>query len=82
MEIKRAIEIITDEKKHVESHMNDAGKSPEYYQEMRELNEAYEIAIKALKLADCPQLNAECKACGGAFCDGEEAINETDKSNS
>lgn len=49
MEIKRAIEIITDEKKHVESHMNDAGKSPEYYQEMRELNEAYEIAIKALK---------------------------------
>ena len=34
--------------------------------------QAIDLAIKALKLADCPQLQAECKACGGAFCDGEE----------
>jgi len=34
--------------------------------------DAIDIAIKALELADCPQLQAECKACGGAFCDGEE----------
>ena len=48
------------------------GECPCKCDESCELNQALELAIKALELADCPQLQAECKACGGAFCDGEE----------
>lgn len=49
MENKRAIEIIKGEKMHCQIHLEDKNKAPEYYQEMNELCEAYEMAIKALE---------------------------------
>ena len=49
MENKKAIAIIKDELKHCQIHLRDKNKAPEYYQEMNELCEAYEMAIKALE---------------------------------
>ena len=49
MENKKAIAIIKDELKHCQIHLEDKNKAPEYYQEMNELCEAYEMAIKALE---------------------------------
>lgn len=49
MENKKAIAIIKDELKHCKIHLEDKNKAPEYYQEMNELCEAYEKAIKALE---------------------------------
>ena len=49
MENERAIEIIKDEMRHCQIHLEDNNKAPEYYQEMNELCEAYEMAIKALE---------------------------------
>jgi hypothetical protein len=46
---KKAISIIKDELKHCQIHLRDKNKAPEYYQEMNELCEAYEMAIKALE---------------------------------
>lgn len=46
---KKAIAIIKDELKHCQIHLRDKNKAPEYYQEMNELCEAYEMAIKALE---------------------------------
>ena len=34
--------------------------------------EALDLAIKALKMADCPQIQDECHACGGFCVDKEE----------
>ena len=49
MKNKKAITIIIDELKHCQIHLEDKDKAPEYYQEMNELCEAYEMAIKALE---------------------------------
>jgi hypothetical protein len=49
MENERAIEIIKGELMHCQIHLEDKNKAPEYYQEMNELCEAYEMAIKALE---------------------------------
>jgi hypothetical protein len=49
MENKKAIAIIKDELNHCKIHLEDKDKAPEYYQEMNELCEAYEMAIKALE---------------------------------
>ena len=49
MENKKAIAIIKDELKHCQIQLEDKNKAPEYYQEMNELCEAYELAIKALE---------------------------------
>ena len=49
MENERAIEIIKGEMMHCQIHLEDKNKAPEYYQEMNELCEAYEMAIKALE---------------------------------
>lgn len=49
MENERAIEIIKGEMMHCQIHLEDKNKAPEYYQEMNELCEAYETAIKALE---------------------------------
>ena len=49
MENERAIEIIKAEMRHCQIHLEDKNKAPEYYQEMNELCEAYEMAIKALE---------------------------------
>lgn len=49
MENERAIEIIKGELMHCQIHLEDKNKAPEYYQEMNELCEAYETAIKALE---------------------------------
>ena len=49
MENERAIEIIKGELMHYQIHLEDKNKAPEYYQEMNELCEAYEMAIKALE---------------------------------
>lgn len=49
MENERAIEIIKGEMMHCQIHLEDKNKAPEYYQEMNELCEAYELAIKALE---------------------------------
>ena len=49
MENKKAIAIIKDELKHCKIHLEDKNKAPEYYQEMNELCEAYEMAIKILE---------------------------------
>ena len=46
---EEAIEIINLEKKHCEVHLNDSGKTDEYYKEMNEFVEAYDMAIKALE---------------------------------
>ena len=46
---RRAIQVITDELKHCELHIQDAGKSPEYYQEMQELIDSYRYAIEVMK---------------------------------
>ena len=45
---EEAIDILNQEKKHCEVHLNDSGKSDEYYKEMNELVETYDMAIKAL----------------------------------
>lgn len=49
MENERAIEIIKAELRHCQIHMKDKNKASDYYQELSELCEAYEIAIKALE---------------------------------
>ena len=49
MENERAIEFIKAEMRHCQIHMKDKNKASEYYQEMNELCEAYEMAIKALE---------------------------------
>lgn len=49
MENERAIEIIKGELRHCQIHMKDKNKASEYYQELNELCEAYETAIKALE---------------------------------
>ena len=46
---RRAIEVISKELHHCEFHIQDAGKSPEYYQEMQELIDAYNVAIDAMR---------------------------------
>ena len=46
---RRAIEVMADELHHCEMHIQEAGKSPEYYQEMQELIDSYYIAIDAMK---------------------------------
>lgn len=45
---EQAIEIINQEKKHCETHLNDRWKSDEYYKELN-LVESYDMAIKALE---------------------------------
>lgn len=49
MENERAIEIIKGELMHCKIHMKYKNKASEYYQELSELCEAYEMAIKALE---------------------------------
>ena len=49
MENERAIEIIKAELRHCQIHMKDKNKASEYYQELNDLCEAYETAIKALE---------------------------------
>lgn len=49
MENERAIEIIKAELRHCQIHMKDKNKASDYYQELNDLCEAYETAIKALE---------------------------------
>ena len=49
---EEAIEIIELEKKHCKIHLNDADKAEEFYKEMNEFVEAYDMAINALKSKD------------------------------
>lgn len=46
---QRAIAVMSDELRHCELHIQDKGKAPEYYQEMQELIDSYNIAIEAMK---------------------------------
>lgn len=46
---RRAIEVISDELKHCELHIQDRDKAPQYYEEMQELIESYRYAIEAMK---------------------------------
>lgn len=50
---KEAIEIIEFEKCHCKSHLNDADMADEFYKEMNEFVEAFDMAIKALEAEPC-----------------------------
>lgn len=49
---KRAIEILNNELQHNKIHLQEKGKAPEYYQELGDICEALELAIKALEEKD------------------------------
>lgn len=65
---KEAIEQL----KWVQKRISDITYSPESF-------EALNLAIKALKLIDCPQIIDECKACGGFCIDEKEAADNDSK---
>lgn len=45
---RKAIKILTEEYRHVATHLKNAGKSPEYYKEMQDLANALTRGIEAL----------------------------------
>ena len=49
MTIEEAIKIIEGERNHCALHLNDSGMAVDYYQEMSELVNAYDIALDNLK---------------------------------
>ena len=49
MNNEEVIAYLQNELEHVQSHLNDKGKAPVFYEDMRQLCEAYEIAIEALR---------------------------------
>lgn len=49
MSIDKAIEILTDELRHIRLHLQEKGKAPEYYEELGQLARAMEMGIAALR---------------------------------
>lgn len=49
MNIKDAINILSDELDHTRHHLMEKGKDPEYYTELSQFATALEIGIAALK---------------------------------
>ena len=47
-----AIKIIQMERNHCATHIQDAGKSEEYYKEMQSLVDAFDLAIKSLEFIE------------------------------
>lgn len=54
---EKAIKILQGEKRHSESHLQEAGKAPAFYKELQEYVDACELAIKALGQTDVPETN-------------------------
>jgi len=53
---RQAIEILTEEYRHVAIHLKDAGKSPEYYKKMQDLAHALTRGIEALEQRTPPEV--------------------------
>ena len=57
MTIDETIDIFEREKSHCEEHLHFVGKSEEYYKDIQDLIDAYDVSIKMLgktnKLKDC-----------------------------
>lgn len=56
---RKAIEILTEEYRHVAIHLKDADKSPEYYKEMQDLAHALTRGIEALNQRTPPRPQGE-----------------------
>lgn len=52
MKLSKAIEIIQDERDHVAIHAKEKNKAPEYYKEMNDLVEAYDMLLAIAKGED------------------------------
>ena len=67
---EEAAKIIREVMYYTQKHIED--KQPELKAKLKIWNEAEELAIKALKISDCPYIKDECDACGG--CEDREGI--------
>lgn len=54
---KQAIEVLTLELWHTESHKKIEGKATEYYEELSQIAEALKMAIEALRKMDLIRFN-------------------------
>ena len=64
MSIDKAIEILTDELRHIRLHLQANGKAPEYYEELGQLARAMEMGIAALKEPPAETPAPICQTCG------------------
>jgi len=46
---EQAITVLSEELHHVSCHLKYKGKAPEYYEEMKDIHDALELAIKSLQ---------------------------------
>ena len=54
-----AIKVLESERRHVKSHMNDAGMAEDYYKEMADIFNALSKGISAIKKLDKIRKEAE-----------------------
>lgn len=59
MDSKEAIKVLIDEVEHIEHHLTEEGKAPEFYEEMQNIADALNYAIASIDRTD--QLNKVCK---------------------
>lgn len=60
MDSKEAIKVLMDEEEHIQHHLTEEGKAPEFYEEMQNIADALNYAIASIDMTE--HLNKLCKS--------------------